>query len=1272
MAEYTLEFRDKAGTYSAVDLGEEESGSLVQQFEDEEHRVAFDALSLKLGNTSGEWDAILTTANLPPTDYYPAKYGFRVKLGGTVIWEGDLDYDTVKFAEDRSFVNVTVDDALSRLQSYNAESFKRDYSSISIVTGTKHSRKLTVNSVLDAGGEPLTAGDIIKIAHVKPNSNILEQELKVKSVDTGTNEITFKKRLKANYTAGDAIVVDNPWYRGKTAHWLIDGLLDAANWDAAKRSISYSTATFTDIVDIADFKGKTIGDAVADLASFVNSTTSCDVDTLIISERNETGVGSVIPIDNLFAEDGLQPEPVGAERYDLIKLTGTDDRTVKVGVAPLAGSKMEKSFPFTDSYTRLRSAAERLYDYWSRYREAIPGIAVYYTAGLCFNGRVSIGGVEYRIVKYERDLENADVVILDLKAQTGILPDTSLYEDNQLETDDEDPPPPLNFTMTKSYSSMFNSLWPASDYPRLKTVETVVTTAPGNTDTVKKQWRLYELRWTYPYDETIPVWRFHVTIWKDGKDRDTEKKHKTVMPVIQSDGYYYAKVYLPAGKLWWADVFAKLDDLRESEISDENSSAIDDDEEVPPGSEYTLPVITGCTLASSEDDVSGTAGVECNLTAAVSWTGTASHIRVKVVAPANTYYHTFEADASGETFEFPRMFKRGKSLHVYVRAWNVGKKTDWYDAGTITSGGAAIPTPQVPVIASVDRAEQSATVNITLTGSGTDVTSIGKLVVYQAPAGTTGDPTSNTAWHKVCQLDIAEDVAAGIRQWEAQIAKPLRKKKSFIVKAISKYDTTVKSWSSIYNEASASNIFTGISVTVVKEVLDSRTKKYTLTFSALVARMVKIKVCKSASSTTPDPTRLQPHIDTLDYALDPPECNSSTFSTEVTHAEGANPAVWFQPVGDNGDKMPTAAGVVNGWFCVDVGGATAERLAGPQDGSNSITTAIKDAGRKVTLNYPGGVPANYSTIKVFCIAGSSPPSWDRSSGEIGEWGSELVALGNTYVKNIAKAGDNLSVSFEVLQYYSGGSYHAFTAANDLSCCFLVCLVDNSSPAVDGYWGSALRPGSTASFGTPEIVSITRGSGTATLVVNYPSTGTPTSMGVVVRTLNPYVGATPANSPTTWASYSPQTYFAKATITGQAESGRKALTGSPMTIVVTGIVDTAVAFAVCVGIDGTGYGAWGLGYDAGSGGGGGGTPPTPVMANIGSSLVSLQFTWSDGIQYQVQMYYGNTSSASTYLCNSGGLVSSGWTKGVASGKYYKARLERLSDGVVGEFCTAVRY
>jgi hypothetical protein len=145
------------------------------------------------------------------------------------------------------------------------------------------------------------------------------------------------------------------------------------------------------------------------------------------------------------------------------------------------------------------------------------------------------------------------------------------------------------------------------------------------------------------------------------------------------------------------------------------------------------------------------------------------------------------------------------------------------------------------------------------------------------------------------------------------------------------------------------------------------------------------------------------------------------------------------------------------------------------------------------------------------------------------------------VKNIAKASDNLSVSFEVLQYYSGGSYHAFTAANDLSCCFLVCLVDNSSPAVDGYWGYALRPGSTASFGTPEIVSITRGTGTATLVVNYPSTGTPTSIGVCVRTMNsPYEGATPGTAPTTWATYLPPapSYFAKATVTGQAESGRK--------------------------------------------------------------------------------------------------------------------------------------
>lgn len=1263
---WTLEFRDKAGTYAAVDLPEEEAGSLTEQFENQDHDIAWDSLTLSLDNGDGAWDTVFTKANLPPTDSYPAKYGFLVKKDGSAYWEGDLDYDSVKFDNNTQRVSVTVDDALSRLKSYNAARFRRDYSAIAIVSGTKHSKKLTVNSVLDADGEPLGLGDVVKIAHVKPNSNILEQELEVKSVNTGTNEITFKKRLKANYTAGDAIVVDEPWHRGKTAQWLMEGLLDFAGWPAAKVSISYDDVTYTDIIDIADFTDKNVGEALAQVAMRVNCWVHCAVDTLTVSERCDTGVGAVIAIDALYGEEDDMPAPVGAERYDLIRVKGRDDREVRVGLNPLGGKVLDIEFPFTKDYDELKDIADRLYAEWAQYRGSYENLPVWDTTGLVFNGRVSINSVEYRVTKLSRDLEETGLVRLDLREVTGILPDISEYEDNQLEIDDEDPPPPLNFTMTKSYSSMFNSLWPAADYPRLKTVETVVTTAPGNTDTVKKQWRLYELRWTYPYDETVPVWRFHVTIWKDGKDRDTEKKHKTVMPIMQSDGYYYSKVYLPAGKLWWGDVFAKLDDLRESEISDENSSAIDDDEEVPPGSEYTLPVITGCTLASAEDNVSGTAGVECNLTAAVTWTGTASHIRVKVVAPANTYYHTFEADASGETFEFPRMFKRGKALHVYVRAWNVGKKTDWYDAGTITSGGAAIPTPQVPVIASVDRAEQSATVNITLTGSGTDVTSVGKLVVYQAPAGTTGDPTSNTAWHKVSQMDIAEDVAAGIRQWEAQIAKPLRKKKSFIVKAISKYDITVKSWSSIYNEADVSNVFAGVTVTVVKEALDDRLNKYTLTFSAIVESMVKIKVCKSASSSTPDPTRLQPHIDTLNYQYDPPKCNTLTFVTEVGHQLNATPQVWFQPVADNGDKM-VGAGIVNGWFLADDGAGSA-RLAAP----DSVTTSIVGNGRRVTLNYPNGVPAAYSTAKIFCINADASPAWSSDTGEVGEWGGELIAQGVTFASAPVKAADNKSIYIDVLKYYSAGGYGTFSSTNDIKCFFLVCIVDTY--AVDGTWAWAMRPGSTASFGTASIASITRGTGTASVVVNWPSTLSPTSLVVAVRTATPASGQKPSVTPSaTWASYTPDNSFVKATITGQAESGRIDCTGvTTKTITITGIPDTAIALVAAVGINGTSYGDWGAGYDAGTGGGGGGVVPVPAMDDVGGTTPILQFTWSDGEQYKVQIYYGPNSAASLVYGDSAGAVSSGWTKNVPSlGYYFKARLQRLSDSVYGNFCTAVQ-
>ncbi len=1257
---WTLEFRNKSQEYIEVALAENEAGSLSQRFENQEHNISFDTLNIQLDNTDHYWDTIFTASNLPPTDEYPSKYGFRIKRNGTPYWEGDLDYASVEFDDAKDVVNVVVDDAIDRLKRYNAAKFIRDYSTIEIVSGVKQTKVLQVNSVLDANGEPLTEGDQVKLAHVKANGKIIFQTLTVKSVNIDTNKITFKKRLKAEYNSNDNIVVVKPWYRGKTADWLINALLDFAEWPEQKRSISYSTS-YTDIIDIADFTDCCVGDAINKVANYVNANVFCNVDVLTVSERTNPGEGNVIPLDDDIAEENAVAV-VGAERYDAIKVTGAKNRHVKLGKSPIAGDTLEIDFPFSSDYDRLKDIAERLYDYWSRYRSCYKSLPVWDKVGLKLNSRVSINSIEYKVTALTRDLSEENAIIVDLIEVPGTLPDVSLYEDNELEDDDEEPPPPLNFTLTKNYSDVFNTLYPASKYPR-RVAWDEVSGDPPNLKITRKVIRFYEFKWTYPYDEIMPIWKFYITVWHDGADRDKPKKHKAVPPVLQANGYYYYGCYLPAGKKFWADVQAVLEDLRASELSDENSTSIEDDD-IAPGAEYDTPVITGVSLSSSEDDIGGTAITEYNLKATVSWTGTASHIRIKVVAPNNAYYNTFEADQSGETFEFPRMFKRGKSLHVYVRAWNVAAKTDWYDAGTITAGNSAIPNPTACTITGIDRYAASATLHITLPNDST----IGALVVYKAPSGTSGNPTTNSAWRKVWAGDVEDDIASGNLNIDIEINK-VKGKKAFIAKTCSRYDKTIKTWSSIYDESSIGDVsFTYSSSCDGGDTEDIITVNISSSGNA-IAELEKIQICKGTSSA-PNTNKRRAPIDCLDYDVDPPACTNTSFEATLSHASGATPIWWMRFVLVDG-RFLKPTGHQDGWVKVGTGGGQVSKMSAPT--SIEVTKQI-DGSRYIKAIWASGKPSDLATLKVYATNNMSATE-DTSQPPTTQWGIN---------QNLTQiSSDSTSVTVKITSYYnmSTGQNANFTTSEISFKVAVAALASDGQTA--GYYAFKTINASTAGFATPTpALTISRDGNLITMTWNFASTNNPTSMGIVFRTSSPASGQIPSTKPTTWSSYSPDNLFSKpasgkfsnlsgnGTVT-EAEAGRLSFPAGTTQVTFTLNVGTAAAIviAACIGINGTDYGSWGNKYDAGSGGGGGTTPPTPSLTVIDAQLGSnVGVVWTDGNQYYVELQYKTSSSSTTYYNkNSTTLVSSTWNSALVLRitQYYRARLKNAS-GTYGEY------
>lgn len=1258
---WSVEFRDKSGQYSAVDLPEEDAGTLNCQFEDAERRISFDELTLTLNNINGNWDDVFSKTNLPPTDLYPNCYGFRLKKDGVSVWEGDLDYASVKFDEEKAVVNVTVADALARLKHYNAAHLKRDYTSIAIVSGTKDTKILSVNSVLDANGEPLTEGDEIKLAHVKANGKIVYQTLIVNSVNQSNNTITFKKRLKCEYNSQDEIEVVKPWYRGKTAEWLMNALLDLCNWPEAKRSINYENSVYTDVVDIADFEGKNAGEALHMVAEYVNCLIFCDVDTIIIKERTKSGSGTILEIDDIM--NASPYIPVGADRYDLIKINGRDDRKVQVGISPLAGNTLEIDFPFSRDRDRLKSIADRYYDYWARYRPCFKDVAIFYDGNIALDSRVSVDDVAYKVTRVSRDLSDTGVVTLDLIAEEGILPDTSLYDEDTLEDDDEEPPPPLNFTMTKSYSDEFKALWPAEDYPRLISWDVITDEGPPP-KIQRKMIRLYEFRWTYPYDEKVPVWRFYITIWRDGKDRDTPRKHKAIKPIMQSNGYYYAKIYLPAGKKWWADCQAVLEDLRQSEISDANSSSTEDDD-IPAGAEFDAPVITGVTLSSETDDISGTNAIECNLKATVQWTGQASHIRIKVVAPNSTYYHSYEADQSGETFEFPRMFKRGKSLHCYVRAWNVAAKTDWYDAGSITAGGSAIPTPAAATIESVDRTVHNITVNITLPNDPT----IGDLVLFKAPSGTTGNPPSSS-WKKIGAIDVSDNIANGDFNIQFDLNK-LKGKKAFICKTCSRYDKTIKTWSAIYDENSIGDYDFSYSSSFTRGDIED-TINITLTKSGggAISELEKIQICKGTTSA-PSPEKRKPPIECVDYGVNPPACTNTAFEATVTHAAGATPSWWMRFVLSDGRYLkPT--GHIDGWIKVGSGGTTTTKMPAPD---SIAITRNSDGTYHIRATWNSGRPAEMYKITIYATDYLSANEDINGMLSTADWGYSQGFVDNS--------SSSYYYEVKLSMYYkkSAGQSVSFTAT-DVS--FKVAVAANKTDNTTGYFAFATHTASASSFDAPTYFAYLPRSGrNLYLRATINPANNPTHLGLSIRLSSPAIGLKPSTKPTTWASWTPDNSFVKATITAAYDQDNNSLSYSNGLIIfpagttyVYFTIDLGSGYdenspynlAGVVGINGTAYSDWGLKYDEGSSGGGGTAPPVPQMVAIAGQIGdSVGIKWIDGKQYYAYLEYKTSSTGTIYTKASSGVVASIYntTIGLNSRYYYRARL-KSSDGIYGDY------
>jgi hypothetical protein len=811
---FTLEFRDKAGAYTAVPLQDGTSARLRQQFEGPNREILYDDLTIDLVDVDGAWAALFTQANLPPTDVYPSLYGFRVKRDGAAYWEGDLDYSTVDVDTDKAKVTVHVLDALKRCMKKDAQVLKRDYSSLAIVDGVKESRVMAVNAVVDASGYSLVAGDEITVGHYKPTwnsgSKLFQQTLKVESVDSAPawvagsahtvgdvvtwatmfyrcikdhvtgylpsnttywtriigHIITFKRKMQAHYLAGDAIIVKDPWMRDLTAGVLVGMLADLVpGFDTAgNRVVNYTPTAGDDVVPVADFNGCNVGQALEKLAYWVNAHTYTRLNILYFVGREASQDPATLKtIDALLVSGPVRP--VDDSRYDQVVVKGRDKRYARRGLSPYGGKKLDLELPFSGDHDQLQGVCDRLWDYWSPRRQGIPKATVA-DDGFAWQlkQRVSCGSVEYFTTSVSIPLNDGADVELELLAKTGTTVPTSITDVDTEAEDEFDPPEPLNFVMTKTYSTTFNTLYPEAKYPRISVRREQVGDVGGDPIYANVPYRLYELRWEYPYDEVLSrVWMFEITIWPDGKDREKPELRLAVVPILQADGFYYAKRYMRAGQIWWADVLARYDNLKEGIPSDSDSSV---NETLATGDDVTPAIPTIYSLASYEQDKPGTRYVECDLKVSLTWVANSTDmVDIQVQdGTLDTVRNVFVVvpSAGADTITLKAKYRRGNTLTVKVRgrkgssAWSALTTTGVPIVAGSSSGDAPLTTPPTPTVLTTHRGTKRTRIKLQLSGTTADKKGITHLEIYTAPRGTSTAtaPDSSTLWDTLPELSL--------------------------------------------------------------------------------------------------------------------------------------------------------------------------------------------------------------------------------------------------------------------------------------------------------------------------------------------------------------------------------------------------------------------------------------------------------------------------------------------------------------------------------------
>jgi hypothetical protein len=239
-------------------------------------------------------------------------------------------------------------------------------------------------------------------------------------------ELWLTEAIESEIDAGDGVGLGTPYLRDQTVSALVTDLFNACGTAISSTSVVVPSLT-NNAIPYADFAGKSVMDALTELASITGCSLYCTFSgspsgptVTFHFQKRDAGTGSVINLSAAILErtDGIAHEWY----YPSIIVQGANSTQVQEGSLRPGANQLSVSSDYVNSYAWLHQILDRLWALFGVRRATATVSVKAETAAACdIFSRVTLSGSdEWWVVKITKPLRTpVDKIDLELIASTG-------------------------------------------------------------------------------------------------------------------------------------------------------------------------------------------------------------------------------------------------------------------------------------------------------------------------------------------------------------------------------------------------------------------------------------------------------------------------------------------------------------------------------------------------------------------------------------------------------------------------------------------------------------------------------------------------------------------------------------------------------------------------------------------------------------------------------------------------------------------------------------